>query len=1025
MPPEIVFSGPTPAVTAGTDVTYHLDYIGADQVNLSTNDITLFTTDTADAADIQISDSGPTSRIVTLSGIQGNGTLNIEIAEGTGQDNSGNLTPSVIGSPAVVDTVAPTLEVTGPEPVLANNDATVVYTLLYDDNNPDTLMINLDVLAVTLVPAQEATTTGDISIHETASPLIWEVHVTNIQGDGDALLEIAAGTASDGATSTPEVVTEIFTADNTAPGAPEVSGTSPTNNSLPTWSWTSGGGGNGAYRHAFSDDEETTWTETTDEAYTPASSLADGSYTLYVQERDDAGNWSTSGSLEITIDATPPGIDITGPDPASTNYGPVTYTLNITDATGILDAAAINIQLQSTGTATAGNVAVSGTDATRTVTLSNISGDGTLAITVPRGIAWDALANMSVETVSDAVTVTAPYPIIQITPSEEYDFSKVHLGDCESATFVIKNIGTALLEGTASVPTGMFSIQAGTADYSLQPGEQDGIILLYCPTTEGDHESEVQFSGAQEISVPCSGTGICHLGDYQFNVARDYNQARVVTITNKDDVTREFMVELADAQPADLAINFVGLGSPDSGYVTLEPNASLDVRLMIHAQDATPDVAYNLEARLHTRLDANEETFDSAIDITVDAPDIALSITQIAQAPNSLAVTLLVENTGTDVITDLNVSADDTLEPFVLFEPNVNHGRLAPGASITLRAIPDLYYLASNPEALNTGFIYADAMDVQEEAEVQFSCLTGDLYASTLTAPMIEATMQDLDCTSPGTVTTSFILPSGFDSEAIEKADLSIRFEARSGYTHTEHDTSISLNNVEIATIADTVLDGFFEFSLPAETLAIPTSGIARNEIQIEVSGNNAGHCTLVTECRVTILLDTVETILCASSQEEANELVDLLGYYKSQPASWDISDAMLIRETTESPVEDCGSVYIGETYLVEVTTVEEEQVLYMIAQPEGEPAFRLNWIEPGLYRGQWTPTSLNTIYINVFAGICHNDTVKLCVTPVEGTPVISFTGEPVVDDAPLATPVYESLHKCTVRGNLVVGLWR
>ena len=334
VPPEIAFSGPTPAVTAGTDVTYHLDYIGADLVSLTTNDITLIATDTAEAADIQISDAGLTSRIVTLSGIQGNGTLNIEIAAGTGQDNAGNLTPAATGTPIVVDTIAPTLEVTGPDPVLANNDATVVYTLLYDDNNPDTLMINLDEPPVTLVPDPEGTATGDISVHETESPLIWEIHVTNIQGDGDALLEIAAGTASDGATSTLGVVTESFTADNTAPNAPEVSGATPTNNNTPAWSWTSGGGGNGVYRHAFSDDEETTWTETTDEAYTPASPLADGNYTLYVQEHDDAGNWSASGSFEIAIDATPPGIDITGPNPTSTNFGPVTYTLNITDATG-------------------------------------------------------------------------------------------------------------------------------------------------------------------------------------------------------------------------------------------------------------------------------------------------------------------------------------------------------------------------------------------------------------------------------------------------------------------------------------------------------------------------------------------------------------------------------------------------------------------------------------------------------------------------------------------------------------------
>ncbi|MHC4202748.1 MAG: Ig-like domain-containing protein, partial [Planctomycetota bacterium] len=48
------------------------------------------------------------------------------------------------------------------------------------------------------------------------------------------------------------------------------------------------------------------WTQTTAVDYTPATALPVGPHTLYVQETDDAGNWSTSGSFEITIDAPPP-----------------------------------------------------------------------------------------------------------------------------------------------------------------------------------------------------------------------------------------------------------------------------------------------------------------------------------------------------------------------------------------------------------------------------------------------------------------------------------------------------------------------------------------------------------------------------------------------------------------------------------------------------------------------------------------------------------------------------------------------
>ena len=85
--------------------------------------------------------------------------------------------------------------------------------------------------------------------------------------------------------------------------APNVTGTSPTGDTTPTWYWTSGGGGNGTFRYKL-DDSYLTYgaTETTDTSYTPGSALAEGIHTLYVQEQDDDGNWSTSGYFAIVID---------------------------------------------------------------------------------------------------------------------------------------------------------------------------------------------------------------------------------------------------------------------------------------------------------------------------------------------------------------------------------------------------------------------------------------------------------------------------------------------------------------------------------------------------------------------------------------------------------------------------------------------------------------------------------------------------------------------------------------------------
>gem|GEM_PF-2467151 len=101
-----------------------------------------------------------------------------------------------------------------------------------------------------------------------------------------------------------------YTHDDTPPPAPTVTGTTPSNDTTPTWSWTAGTGsnvGNGTFRYKLDDSDLTSGaTETSSLTYTPGSDLAAGNRTLYVQERDAAGNWSASGSRQILIDVATP-----------------------------------------------------------------------------------------------------------------------------------------------------------------------------------------------------------------------------------------------------------------------------------------------------------------------------------------------------------------------------------------------------------------------------------------------------------------------------------------------------------------------------------------------------------------------------------------------------------------------------------------------------------------------------------------------------------------------------------------------
>jgi hypothetical protein len=103
--------------------------------------------------------------------------------------------------------------------------------------------------------------------------------------------------------------------DTDAPLAPDsISGPASTMDTTPTWTWTGNDNsdpddGNGTFRCKFTDSDWDTGAVTVDSAsYTPAAPLPEGDYTLYVQERDDAGNWSPTASAAspVTIAITPP-----------------------------------------------------------------------------------------------------------------------------------------------------------------------------------------------------------------------------------------------------------------------------------------------------------------------------------------------------------------------------------------------------------------------------------------------------------------------------------------------------------------------------------------------------------------------------------------------------------------------------------------------------------------------------------------------------------------------------------------------
>lgn len=96
----------------------------------------------------------------------------------------------------------------------------------------------------------------------------------------------------------------VVRVDTHSPAAPKVSpsGLEATDSIRPSWTWIPQGDGDRHYRVRIDKDDFTTGAKLVDSArYASPDSLAPGPHVLYVQESDSAGNWSASGSAQVTV----------------------------------------------------------------------------------------------------------------------------------------------------------------------------------------------------------------------------------------------------------------------------------------------------------------------------------------------------------------------------------------------------------------------------------------------------------------------------------------------------------------------------------------------------------------------------------------------------------------------------------------------------------------------------------------------------------------------------------------------------
>ena len=126
------------------------------------------------------------------------------------------------------------------------------------------------------------------------------------------------------------------------------------------------------------------------------STLADGTYSnCFVSVQDGSGNMSQQLALaSFVVDTQGPVVRITPPVSLTTSAGPVEFVLSIEGASLVIPGVT-NLNLSVTGDVMA-DLAISGTGLTeRRVQVSNITGDGTLTLSVLESFAVDNIGNAS------------------------------------------------------------------------------------------------------------------------------------------------------------------------------------------------------------------------------------------------------------------------------------------------------------------------------------------------------------------------------------------------------------------------------------------------------------------------------------------------------------------------------------------------------------------------------------------------------------------------------------------------------
>ncbi len=339
----------------------------------------------------------------------------------------------------------------------------------------------------------------------------------------------------------------------------------------------------------------------------------------------------------------------------------------------------------------------------------------------------------------------------------------------------------------------------------------------------------------------------------EFWVDRDYYQPVVMTISNTDLIEHTYQLSVINDNE-DIVVDFVGEGS-NGREATLQPGASTDIELVIHAPDAVKE-RYDI----YLKIVSDEGEADSFVDyshaiVHVRSFVANLDIQPVESTPGLMAYNFRLINYG-DTLSDIKVYLDKDNLTKAWMETEINHLRLENGQSIpfTVRA-----------QEYTTGTVYARSGNYIVSATFEIGCPPEtSLNTYTLHDLSVVAHIKDWYCTNKQTLELPFAVPSGITHAGLSEAAVEMNFSLpMPPEKYDPHTVIISVNGNQVAALENTIPQGQYIFRIPTSFINLGYDAPPSNYLKIETQDIGVGQYIILTDFKIILNINEMNIKLC------------------------------------------------------------------------------------------------------------------------------------------------------------------